>query len=189
MPLLDHFGLIAPVYEFFIRPGEQDGLLALAGLPEPGIVLDAAGGTGRIAQALRKQTDQVVVVDLSLKMLRQAKEKSGLDLACAVTEKLPFPDGCFSKIVMVDALHHVEDHAQTAGEFWRVLKPGGRIIIQEPDIRSFAVKLVAIGEKLLLMRSHFRSPERIAKLFPGAGGDIRILKDSYRAYVIVGKAA
>ena len=61
---------------------------------------------------------------------------------------------------MVDALHHVINHGQTAREMYRVLKPGGRIVIEEPDIRSFYVKLIAVAEKLLLMRSHFLSPQR-----------------------------
>ena len=59
---------------------------------------------------------------------------------------------------MVDALHHVIHQGQTAREMYRVLKPGGRIVIEEPDIRKFGVKLIAVAEKLLLMRSHFLSP-------------------------------
>ena len=38
------------------------------------------------------------------------------------------------------------------------------MIIEEPDIRNFLVKLVAIGEKILLMRSHFLEPEKIAEM-------------------------
>ena len=49
---------------------------------------------------------------------------------------------------------------------FRVLKPGGLLVIEEPDIRTFGVKLIAIAEKLLLMRSHFLAPEEITNLFP-----------------------
>jgi demethylmenaquinone methyltransferase/2-methoxy-6-polyprenyl-1,4-benzoquinol methylase len=48
----------------------------------------------------------------------------------------------------------------------RVLEPEGRSVIEEPDIRTFGVKLVALAEKILLMRSHFLSPIQIASLFP-----------------------
>ncbi|KAA0260584.1 MAG: methyltransferase domain-containing protein, partial [Chloroflexi bacterium] len=71
----------------------------------------------------------------------------------------------FERIIMVDALHHVENHSRTADEMFRVLKPGGILVIEEPDIRTFGVKLIAIAEKLLLMRSHFLAPDAIMKLF------------------------
>jgi len=67
-------------------------------------------------------------------------------------------------------MHHVINHKDTIKQLLRVLKPGGRLIIEEPDIDKFLVKLIALGEKLLLMRSHFKSSEEISKLlsaFPG----------------------
>lgn len=59
----------------------------------------------------------------------------------------------FLRGIVVDALYHMVNQRQAAQELWHVLKPSGRIIIEEPDIRIFAVKLVALVEKLALMRS------------------------------------
>jgi ubiquinone/menaquinone biosynthesis C-methylase UbiE len=78
---------------------------------------------------------------------------------------LPLPDNFFQRVIMVDAFHHVEDQTETAGEFLRVLEPGGLIVIEEPDINTLGVKLIALVEKLLLMRSRFYSPEQIASFF------------------------
>jgi demethylmenaquinone methyltransferase/2-methoxy-6-polyprenyl-1,4-benzoquinol methylase len=164
----DHFNFIAPVYA---RAGEYGGLptlLRVADLPTQGKLLDVGGGTGRIARSLREQADQVIVADSSLGMLRFAASVPGLWAAACASESLPFPDDSFARVLIVDALHHVVDHAQTAAELWRVLQPGGRIIIVEPDIRTFGVKLIALAEKLLLMRSHFLSPPQIVNLFPYA---------------------
>jgi ubiquinone/menaquinone biosynthesis C-methylase UbiE len=66
---------------------------------------------------------------------------------------------------MVDAMHHVIHHGQTAAEMLRVLKPEGILVIEEPDIRTFGVNLIALAEKLLLMRSHFLAPQKISGLF------------------------
>ena len=86
---------------------------------------------------------------------------------------------------MVDALHHVIDHAYTAREMFRVLKPGGVLVIEEPDIRTFGVKLIAIAEKLLLMRSHFLAPDAILKLFSDGEKQIKVVDGT--AWVIIKK--
>lgn len=150
-------------------------------------MLDAGGGTGRIAAALRQYVSRVIVVDLSIGMLRQARLKHNLDCASALSEGLPFEDNSFERVIMVDAFHHIIDPRTTAIELWRVLKPGGRLVIEEPDIRTGIVKLVALGEKLALMRSHFVSPPRIARLFPYPNARIVINREGYNAWVLIDK--
>ncbi len=187
MPLLDHFGLLAPHYEKLIPLRHAEALIAHIGLPIAGRLLDAGGGTGRVAKALTQYAGQVVVADPSTKMLGQAVNGAGLQAVCSFSEKLPFAAESFERIIMVDALHHVCNQAETAREFWRVLKPGGRLVIEEPDIRTFAVKLVAIAEKLAFMRSHFLTPAQIAELFPYPNARVRVEKDGFNAWVVVEK--
>jgi ubiquinone/menaquinone biosynthesis C-methylase UbiE len=181
----DHFDFIAPVYA---RVGEYTGLstlLRLADLPTQGRLLDVGGGTGRVARSLSDKVGQLVLADVSLGMLRFASAIPGLQPAASASEHLPHPDSSFARVLIVDALHHVADQAQTAAEMWRVLQPGGRILIIEPDIRVFAVKLIALAEKLLLMRSHFLSPDQIAALFPQA--QVYIHAEDGSAFVVVQK--
>jgi len=155
--------------------------------PFVGPLLDAGGGTGRVSQALKGIANQIIVADLSSGMLRQARSDHNLETVLSHTEKLPFPDRTFARVIMVDALHHVCSHEQTASEMWRVLEPGGRIIIEEPDVRQFSVKIVALFEKLALMRSHFISPPRIAALFTDPAADKQIEQESFNAWVIIEK--
>lgn len=187
MPVFDHFGLIARFYDRAIPLRNVEHVIQYIGLPIEGRLLDAGGGTGRVAQALRHYAQQVVVSDLSLGMLRQGKSKNGLQFTCAHTEHLPFPDDTFERVIMVDALHHVCNHQETANEMWRVLKPGGRIVIEEPDIRQFSVKFIALAEKLALMRSHFIPVERISKLFDHSNARIWHQMDGFNIFVIVEK--
>ena len=181
----DHFDLIAPL---FSRVGYSslETMLERAALPTPGRVLDAGGGTGRVASAIRAYAGEVVIADPSLGMLRRA-DRTQLGLACSNSESLPFPDESFERILMVDALHHVVDQRHTACEMYRLLKPGGRIVIEEPDIRTFAVKLIAVGEKLLLMRSHFLSPEKIVELFSFDSSRVSIHATEGNAWVVIEK--
>jgi ubiquinone/menaquinone biosynthesis C-methylase UbiE len=189
MPLFDHFDLLAPLYDKVIGHKEPVKIVELGGFPIDGIVLDAGGGTGRISQALLGKARQLVVLDLSFGMLKEASGKNGLVTVNSHTEALPFPDGIFDTVIMVDALHHVCDQAETAQELLRVVKPGGRIVIEEPDIGTLVVKAVALAEKLALMRSRFLSPVQIAGLFAGQGAKTQIERDSFNAWVVIERTA
>ncbi len=160
----DHFDLIAGFYERVGPYRISDLLLEKLSLSFDHLLLDAGGGTGRISVELRNKVKEVFVVDLSHGMTQQAALK-GLPTVCAPAESLPFSSGSFDRIIMVDTFHHVINQRQTAHELFRVLIPGGRMVIVEPDIHQFFVKVLAIGEKVLLMKSHFLSGEKIASLF------------------------
>jgi demethylmenaquinone methyltransferase/2-methoxy-6-polyprenyl-1,4-benzoquinol methylase len=189
MSILDHFGLLAPFYERLIKPKTPELLSELLSLPVDGMLLDAGGGTGRVAQYFVGQAKRVMVADLSCPMLAEANKKNGVQAVCTATESLPFPDGAFERIIMVDALHHVIHQRETIGEMWRLLSPGGRMVIEEPDIRSFGVKLIAVGEKLLLMRSHFLSPPHIVRLFSFPDALVEIKQDGPIAFISAQKAS
>jgi ubiquinone/menaquinone biosynthesis C-methylase UbiE len=180
-----HFNFLAPFYDRVIPFARLEQTLKVLALPHAGILLDAGGGTGRVAEALRPHVGSVIVADISRGMLAQARQKS-IAAASAETERLPFADETFDRVLMVDALHHVVHQADTVRELYRVLKPGGRLVIEEPDLRTFPVKLIAIAEKLALMRSHFLSPPQIAALFPPEV-KARIESEEHTAWVIAEK--
>ncbi len=187
MPILDHFGILAPFYDRFIGSTKTDIWRKVLDLPFEGLLLDAAGGTGRVAQHVGCPACQVVVADASLQMMREARKKPGLLASATTIECLPFEDGSFERVLMVDALHHVVDQRQTCLEMWRVLKPGGRLVIEEPDIATNFVKFLAVAEKVLLMRSHFLSPDEIAGMYAGLPAKISIVREGNIAWVVVEK--
>jgi demethylmenaquinone methyltransferase/2-methoxy-6-polyprenyl-1,4-benzoquinol methylase len=80
----------------------------------------------------------------------------------------------------------VVSQSETARELYRVLKVEGRLVIEEPDLRTFGVKMIAIAEKIALMRSHFLAPSQIVQLFP-AEARVRIETEENTAWVIVEK--
>ncbi len=180
----DHFNLIAKFYDRGTEFMVDEELVQLLDLPAQCSLLDAGGGTGRVSAALLNKVRSVVVADPSAGMLGYAKKK-GLVTVCAPGENLPFKENSFDRIIMVDALHHVRNQRQTADELWRAITPGGRILIIEPDIRRFAVKLIALGEKVLLMRSHFLSQEKIAALFREKGPTIKVVKSDWNVMVLI----
>jgi SAM-dependent methyltransferase len=61
----------------------------------------------------------------------------GIDVV-ADAHCLPFPNGCFSGVVMLDVLHHLERPIEFLKEASRVLKPGGRLVMIEPAMTIVA---------------------------------------------------
>lgn len=183
-----HFDRFAWLYDRIIRPPNSAGLSRLLGLPVDGPVLEAGGGTARVAAQLSSGAGRVVVCDLSLPMLKRAGSKNGLWTVQAPVEHLPFADGAFSRVLVVDALHHFADQEAAMAELVRVLQPGGRLVVEEPDIRTVAVKAVALAEKLALMGSRFLPPDAIRSLAAARGCQARIeRKDRFVVWIVADK--
>jgi ubiquinone/menaquinone biosynthesis C-methylase UbiE len=189
MPFLDHFGLIAPFYEKFLGDSRQTDWSQILNLFEGMKILDVGGGTGRIAHFLLKDKCQVYVADESIGMLRQALLKIGIQTVCSNAEALPFHSQNFERVIMVDAFHHISNQALAAREMFRVLCMGGLLIIQEPDINSFAVKLIALAEKILLMRSHFLDSGQISALFDNLPVAIDVQREDRSFWIHVQRMA
>jgi len=85
----------------------------------------------RGAARILGEPNRVVGVDPSPGMLREARKALSSPLVQGQGESLPFRDDQFDMISMGFALRHVADLAVTFAEYWRVLKPGGRLLLLE----------------------------------------------------------
>lgn len=188
MPINRHFDFLARFYERLMPPADAAQFARLLALPCAGALLDVGGGTGRVAARLAPYVARVVVCDLSLPMLRQSRRHRGLAAVQARGHRLPFADGAFQRILVVDAVHHFQHPARVLAELMRLLTPGGRLLIEEPDIGRWPVRLVALAERLALMDSHFLSPAEIAAILAGLGGRPRRTDDGrWRSWIMVDK--
>jgi ubiquinone/menaquinone biosynthesis C-methylase UbiE len=157
-----HFDLLAPFYDRVLGTPEIGALRELLPLPTAGRILELGGGTGRKASLLGAQGARMLVADLSFAMLKAGRRRGGLDLVQCRAERLPFAADCFAAVLVVDALHHFQNQSEALHQTLRVLRPGGRLLIEEPDIGKTSAKMIALGEKLLMMRSRFLSAEEIS---------------------------
>ena len=90
--------------------------------------LDIGCGTGRVFQDLSR----AVGLDIQLKVLRYLRRR-GRTLVRASLNALPFKDGSFSTLICSEVIEHVPKESFKLAEFYRVLKPGGTLVLSTPD--------------------------------------------------------
>ena len=188
MPINVLFDLLAPIYDRVIREPSIADLKQHLKLPNDGWLLDAGGGTGRVSSQIRSCVGRLVIADLSRPMLKQASRKQDCCFLQTSTDRLPFNSQSINRILVVDALHHFNDQFTAISEFMRILKPGGRLLIQEPDIHHPAVKMVAVMEKLALMGSHFHPWQEIKAMGETLGYNPQVhLDQGHTVWIIIDK--
>lgn len=139
------FSSLTPLYDPLIRWTTREGLfkrrLLQGARPHPGErVLDLGCGTGTLA-IMAKRTESgadVVGLDADPAILERAQEKTdaagvSIQFDQGLSSELPYPDASFDLVLSSLFFHHLatSDKHRTAGEIFRVLKPGGRLHVAD----------------------------------------------------------
>ncbi|MCR4438240.1 MAG: methyltransferase domain-containing protein [bacterium] len=179
---MDFFSIVAPVYDRLIPVADLEALRRHLRLPCAGLLLDVGGGTGRISHGFAGYVGGAVVVDRSLAMVRRVPRGRRVWAVVADAARLPFRPATFARVLAVDALHHFAAQELAINELAAVLGGGGRLVIEEPDISRLAIKCLAVGERLLGMRSGFLPGEKLASLLSSQGLDVTVVRG--RSFVV-----
>ncbi len=115
--------------------------ISLSGVRAGQHVLDIAGGTGDLAKVFSREVGRnghVVLSDINAAMLEVGRERlinagcNNVDFVLANAETLaPFDDNSFDLITISFGLRNVTDQDAALKSMYRVLKPGGRLLILE----------------------------------------------------------
>jgi demethylmenaquinone methyltransferase / 2-methoxy-6-polyprenyl-1,4-benzoquinol methylase len=156
-----------------VRPGQK--------------VLDLAGGTGDLTALFSKRvgpTGQVILADINESMLNVGKDKlrdlglvNNISYVQANAEALPFADNSFDIITIAFGLRNVTDKDAALRSMFRVLKPGGRLLVLEfskptqewlskvYDVYSFKL-LPAIGQLVANDRESYQYLAESIRMHP-----------------------
>lgn len=157
------FDCYAGVYDHFMKIFHlQDTTELLQLLPAPpNRILDVGGGTGVCANQLYQLGHDVVNLDASAAMLKQAKKRNpNLTLIQSKFEK-DLPIGKFDIILCRDCLHHLQDTQDVLAIMLSYLKPDGIIYIHDFHPSYWQVKLLFLFERCCF--EHIR-PISVGKL-------------------------
>lgn len=95
-------------------------------------ILDVAAGTGTSSAAFARPGVTVVALDFSPGMIEEGRRRQPkLEFVEGDAEKLPFGDDEFDAVTISFGLRNVEHPKVALAEMYRVLKPGGRLVICE----------------------------------------------------------
>mgnify|MGYP002632730085 CR=1 FL=1 len=102
------------------------------------MMLDIATGTGHTASAFSPQVKSVVALDLTPAMMEEGRGNivvsDSIYWACGDAHALPFAENTFDAVSCRRAYHHFSDPGHALHEIRRVLKPGGRFILDDRSV-------------------------------------------------------
>ncbi|MGP0171803.1 class I SAM-dependent methyltransferase [Pseudomonas sp. NCHU5208] len=109
-----------------------------ASQPQAPVLLDAGCGQGRSFRLLQQAFAPARLIGLdadphSLDCSRHEAERLGLEVELVASDcaAIDLPDASVDLLFCHQTLHHLVEQEKALAEFWRVLKPGGRLLLAE----------------------------------------------------------
>lgn len=152
------------------------------------LILDAGSGTGNLAVKLESSGGQVVAVDYCREalLIHRGKHRYCTRMLSDLRGNLPLRGGAFDVVACSNALYALRESEQERllGEFYRVLKPGGKLVLANPraglSIREVGSMVVRHG---IRAEGPWRTAGKLALLLP------RMVRMAYYNRKIMSEAA
>ncbi len=150
----NHYDLAVKLLTFGREQVLRSQTIRQAAISEGATVLDVGCGTGTLTLLAKIQAGKqgkVYGIDAAPEMIEVARQKalhqqSEVDFQTAVIEALPFSDGKFDVILSSLMFHHLPGDLKerALAEMYRVLKPGGRVLIVDMKSLTGVARVMSI---------------------------------------------
>jgi 2-polyprenyl-3-methyl-5-hydroxy-6-metoxy-1,4-benzoquinol methylase len=128
-----------------LKRDKVEALLSVLGDVKGKRCLDLGSDNGVVSLLLRQQGGTWASGDLTPETVEAIRGLVETDVHLVEETKLPFGDREFDVVVVADMIEHVGNEAAFVSEVARVLKPGGRLIVNTPHARETALRRIRLG--------------------------------------------
>ena len=104
-------------------------------------VLDVGCYYGFLGELLKENGNEVYGVDIAKEALQKTKTKGIKTKYADLEKKIPFKRGFFDVVVAAEVIEHLKDTDLFLEEIYRVLKPGGFLVITTSNLVSFGRRI------------------------------------------------
>jgi len=119
--------------------GSGPAHMARAWLPSGGRLLEIGCSSGYLTHHFLGRVESMVGLDINPAALASARGRHPhLRAVCSDVERLPFADGSFDAVVMLEVIEHTRSDTAAVAEIRRVLRVGGTLILSTPHAGIFA---------------------------------------------------
>lgn len=153
-----------------------DTMKYLASLyPRRGRLLELGCGMGFLLNAFSEDGWDVIGIEPDRGFCEFIEKRHGLKAIPSILEKSGILDNSLDVVVFIHVIEHVPDPLATLRSIYRVLKPGGHLVIETPRYDSLMFKLLRHRERSVSCDGHiyFFTTETLRKLYEKAGFEHR----------------
>ena len=139
--------------------------------PQRGSLVEIGSSTGSLLETFRSDGWRILGVEPDRNAARYATTKLGIETINSILERAGIPDHSADVVLLLHVIEHVPDPVATLREIYRILKPGGHLIIETPRYDTLMFKLLGRRERSLSCDGHifFFTTDTLRQTYKKAG--------------------
>ena len=139
--------------------------------PQKGKLVEVGSGLGYLLNFFKEDGWDTVGLEPNAGMCKYAEVELGLTVISKILEKAGFEDNSADTVLMMHVIEHVPEPATTLKEIYRILKPGGILVLETPRYDTLAFKLLGKRERSLSCDGHiyFFTSDTLAQIAKKVG--------------------
>lgn len=151
-------------------------------MPEKGRLLDIGTAAGAFIGVANQRGWEVTGCEPNRWMAEWGSHHYGINIQPGTIFDMDLPESEFDVVTLWDVLEHTPDPKKVLNECYRILKPGGLLIVNYPDIHSAVARLM--GRRwvfLLSVHLYYFTPDTIRAMVTAAGFKVQRFKKHWQS--------